>query len=361
MDLYALLGVTRTASAADIDRAYRRLARRYHPGVNPGDGAAADRYRQLQEAYAVLADAERRREYDRGVAPPVPAGAIAATVAFEGFDFSRAAEGPVAATFAELFADVFRDAAREATTPSRGLDIEQTARVSFLEAARGVDVRLSVTRQERCPQCAGHGRVSRAAVVCPACRGGGARRWARGHMVFTRPCETCGGQGQVTTDPCRACAGVGVAPRTEVVTLALPPGIEPGARVAVPGRGHAGARGGHGGDLYVTVEVDAHPYFRRAGLDVHLTLPVAVHEAILGARVDVPTPTGRARLKIPPGTAAGRRFRLAGQGIAGPEGPGDLVVTTAIVVPTTIAERSRALVREFGERSGGDVRRPLFE
>ncbi len=361
MDLYTRLGVTRAASAADIDRAYRRLARRYHPGVNPGDRAAAERYRQLQEAYAVLADAERRREYDRGVAPDVAAGTVTATVAFEGFDFSRAAEGPVAATFAELFADVFRDAAREATTPSRGLDIEQTARVSFLEAARGVEARLSVTRQERCPPCAGHGRVSRAAVVCPACRGVGAGRWARGHMVFTRPCDSCGGQGQVTSDPCRACGGAGVAPRTEVVTLALPPGIESGARVAVPGRGHAGARGRPAGDLYLTVDVDPHPYFRRDGRDVTLTLPVAVHEAILGARVEVPTPTGRARLKVPPGTAAGRRFRLGGQGIPGPDGPGDLVVTIEIVVPAALDDRSRALVREFGERNGGDVRRSLFE
>jgi molecular chaperone DnaJ len=361
MDFYALLGVTRAASAADIDRAYRRLARRYHPGVNPGDRAAAERYRQLQEAYAVLADAEQRRRYDRGAASEVPAGTVTATVAFEGFDFSRAAEGPVAATFAELFADVFRDAAREATTPSRGLDIEQTARVSFLDAARGVELRLSVTRQERCPHCAGHGRVARAAVVCSACRGAGARRWARGHMVFTRPCETCGGQGQVTSEPCRACAGTGGSPRTEVVTLALPPGIEAGARVAVPGRGHAGARGGPTGDLYVTVDVDVHPHFRRVGRDVHLTLPVAVHEAILGARVEVPTPTGRVRLKIPPGTAAGRGFRLAGQGITGPDGPGDLVVTIEIVVPAVIDERSRALVREFGELNGGDVRRSLFE
>jgi molecular chaperone DnaJ len=361
MDFYALLGVTRAASAADIDRAYRRLARRYHPGVNPGDRAAAERYQHLQEAYAVLADADRRRKYDRGAPSEVPASTVTATVAFEGFDFSRAAEGPVAATFAELFADVFRDAAREATTPSRGLDIEQTARVSFLDAARGVELRLSVTRQERCPHCAGHGRVARTAVVCPACRGAGARRWARGHMVFTRPCESCGGPGQVTSDPCRACAGAGVSPRTEVVTLALPPGIDAGARVAVPGRGHAGARGGPAGDLYVTVDVDAHPHFRRVGRDVHLTLPVAVHEAILGARVEVPTPTGRVRLKIPPGAGAGRRFRLAGQGIAGPDGPGDLVVTIEIVVPAETDERSRALVREFGELNGGDVRRALFE
>jgi molecular chaperone DnaJ len=363
MDLYALLGVTRAATAVEIARAYRRLARRYHPGVNPGDRAAAERYRQLQEAYAVLADAERRRDYDRGARPAPAVSAVTATVAFEGFDFSRAAEGPLAATFAELFADVFRDAAREATSPGRGLDIDETARVSFADAVRGGELRLSVTRQDRCPPCGGHGRLPRAPVVCVACHGAGARRWARGHMVFTRACEKCGGQGQITAEACRGCGGGGLVPRSEVVTLPVPAGIEPGTRVAVPGRGHAGANGGGAGDLYVTIEVDPHPYFRRVGRDVHLTLPVAVHEAVLGARVDVPTPTGRARLRIPPGTPAGRRFRLSGHGLpgGGAEPPGDLVVTIELAVPTELDERSRELVREFGERNAADVRRHLFE
>jgi molecular chaperone DnaJ len=364
MDLYARLGVTRAASAADIDRAYRRLARRYHPGVNPGDQAAADLYRQLQEAYAVLADADRRGEYDRGARAATPVEAVRATIAFEGFDFSGAAEGPVAATFAELFADVFQDAAREATTPTRGADLELTARVSFLEAAEGAEVRLSVTRQDRCSTCAGHGCVARAPGVCPECRGAGTRRWTRGHMVFTRECDACASRGQVTSEPCRACGGAGVTARTEVLTLRLPAGIESGARVAVPGRGHAGARGGPAGDLYVRIDVDPHPHFRRVGRDVHLLLPLAIHEALLGARVDVPTPTGgRARLKVPSGTAAGQQFRVRGQGLAGPgdAAPGDLVVTITIDVPTEIDERSRELVREFGRRNTGDVRRHLFD
>lgn len=362
MDFYALLGLTRAATTADIARAYRRLVRRYHPGINPGDRAAAERYRQLQEAYAVLADAERRREYDR-IGATVAAPTVTATVAFEGFDFSRAADGPVAATFSELFADVFQDAAREATTPARGLDIEARVGLSFVEAVRGAERRLSVTRQERCSACGGHGRVVRTAVVCLACRGSGARRWARGHMIFTRACDTCAGQGQMTSEPCRPCGGAGLAPRTEVVTLRLPPGIEAGQRVAVPGRGHAGARGGPAGDLYVTVDVEPHPHFRRVGRDVHLTLPVAVHEALLGARLDVPTPTGRARLRIPPGTAAGRQFRLAGHGLpaAGADPAGDLVVSVEIVVPATVDDRSRELMREFGARNSTDVRRHLFE
>jgi len=231
MDLYNLLGVDKAASADEIERSYRRLLRRYHPGVNPGDRLAADVYRQIQEAYGVLADAERRREYDCGVTRPVVAE-VEATVSFAGFDFSTPAHGPSAATFSELFADVFHDAAREATAPTRGADVETTLPISFEAAMRGGEVPLSVTRMDRCPGCHGDGQVQRPPAYCPACGGQGSRRWARGHMVFTSACDACSGSGQVAVQPCRACRGGGVAPRSVVVTLTLPPGIESGARAA---------------------------------------------------------------------------------------------------------------------------------
>lgn len=360
MDLYSLLGLNRAASADEIERAYRRLARRYHPGVNPGDRVAEEMYRQIQHAYAVLADLERRREYDRGATRAhVP---VEAAVSFEGFDFSAPAEGPLAATFAELFAGVFHQAAREATTPSRGGDLEVTLDLSFIDAVSGGHFPLSVLRQERCQACGGDGRVPRAAMACPPCGGQGARRFARGHMVFTTPCERCAGSGRLTTQPCRACAGVGLQSRSEVVTIALPPGIERGARVAVPGRGHAGARGGPSGDLYVTVDVGEHPFLRRVGRDLHLTLPLAVHEAALGARVDVPALNGPVRLRIPPGTSSGRRLRVQGHGVpsANGEEPGDLIVETQIVLPPIRDERSRELLKEFGRLNEVDVRRELF-
>ncbi|MCC7008394.1 MAG: J domain-containing protein [Acidobacteria bacterium] len=361
MDLYGVLGVARTASAAEVERAYRRLARRYHPGVNPGDRVSAEMYRQIQHAYDVLGDAGRRREYDGGgrLAPePAPA---AATVRLEGFDFTAVAEGSRAATFSELFADVFQDAAREAVAPSRGADLELPLRVSFEEAARGGAVPLSVTRQERCAACAGHGQVRRPPAPCRECGGTGVRRWARGHLVFTKPCDGCAGQGRMLWDQCRACHGLGTVPRTEVVTIAVPAGLESGARIAVPGRGHAGARGGPTGDLYVTVDVADHPVFRRAGRDLHVTVPVAVHEAALGARVEVPTLDGVARLHIPPGTPGGRRLRLRGQGIGTADGDrGDLVVDVQIVLPPDLDEDSKALLEEFGRRNDVDVRRHLF-
>jgi molecular chaperone DnaJ len=361
MDLYTLLGLSRTASEADIERAYRRLARLYHPGVNPGDRVSQERYREVQEAYVVLGDATRRREYDRGPAPP-PARPAEPAVAFEGFDFSAAAEGPLAATFAELFSDVFKQAAVEATSPTRGADVELDADLSFADAMQGVDAALSVTRQERCPGCQGRGRVDRPPVPCPACGGARSRRWARGHLVFTKLCEACEGRGRLESEACRVCAGVGTTPRTEVVTAQVPPGIEDDARIAVPGHGHAGARGGPAGDLYVRIHVGSHPFFRREGRDIHLTLPVAVHEAALGARLDVPTLDGVARLRIPPGTTSGQQFRLAGRGVGGRlEAAGDLVVEVQIALPPVLDDASRELLREFGRLNGADVRRHLFE
>jgi molecular chaperone DnaJ len=364
MDLYSFLGVSRAASADEIERAYRRLARRYHPGINPGDRVAAETFRRVQQAYEVLGHAEHRQEYDRGVSRTV-ATEVQAAVSFEGFDFSAPAEGPLAATFSELFADVFQEAARQVASPTRGAALEATAQVSFEDAVRGGQCVLSIMRQERCPSCAGDGRIARPAVSCPACGGLGGRRWARGHLVFTKPCEACDSTGRLTSQPCGSCGASGVCPRSEVVTLLIPPGIESGARMAVPGRGHAGARGGPAGDLYVTIEVPDHPFFRRDGRDLRLTLPVAVHEAALGARVDVPTLDGPVRLRIPPGTPSGQRLRLRGHGVppsSGADGddPGDLIVEMQIVLPPVKDERSRELLREFGRLNDVDVRKHLF-
>jgi len=186
----------------------------------------------------------------------------------------------------------------------------------------------------------------------------------RGHMVFTRACDHCGGAGRLQTQPCRACGGSGVQARSEVVTVTVPPGVESGSRIAVPGRGHAAARGARPGDLYVTVSVADHPHFRRVGRDIHLTLPVAIHEAVLGARVDVPTLDGRIRLRIPPGTASGQRLRLRGRGVPPVPGvdaeAGDLIVEVQIVLPPIRDERSRELLREFGRLNDQDVRAGLF-
>jgi molecular chaperone DnaJ len=200
-------------------------------------------------------------------------------------------------------------------------------------------------------------------MMCAGCGGQGVQRAARGHMVFSRTCDICDGSGRIAVQPCRACAGAGLQPRGEVVTIPVPAGIEPDARIALPGRGHAGARGGPAGDLYVTVRVPPHRYFRREGRDLHLTLPVAVHEAALGARVTVPALDGPVAIRIRPGTSSGDRLRVRGRGVPGatPETTGDLVVEARIVLPPMEDLRARELMQEFGRLQTEDVRRHLFE
>lgn len=365
MDLYSVLDVTPAATPAEVERAYLRLARRYHPGINPGDRLAADRFRQVQEAYEVLGDAARRREYDQR--QPGQSGRTASvvetTISFEGFDFSAQAQGGEAATFSEMFADVFQDAARKVTAPDRGAPMELSMQISFEEALRGGPVPVSVVRQARCQACGGSGAAPIAPQPCSACRGQGATRWARGHMVFTKACEPCDGTGRLTRAGCRACGATGVQARSEVVTVQIPAGLDGTARVVVPGRGHVGARGGAPGDLYVTVEVLPHPVFRREGRDLHVTVPVAIHEAALGAKIDVPTLDGPVKVRVPPGTSSGTRLRVRRHGVpAVREGqdPGDLIVETQVVMPQVADERSKALLREFAELNPTDVRAHLF-
>jgi molecular chaperone DnaJ len=363
MDLYQVLQLRRDASADEIERSYRRLARRYHPGVNPGDRLAEELYRQVQSAYGVLGDPDRRREYDLGGAAGPALAQVEATVSFQGFDFSATAEGPQAGTFSELFADVFHDAARRATAGDRGLEIDADLRLSFEDAIRGGQFPISVARHDRCPACAGDGRQRRAPSPCPHCAGQGTLRWARGHMVFAKSCERCDGSGRLTLQTCATCGGAGVAVRSEVVTVSIPPGAENGARLVVPGRGHS-VRGGATGDLYVTLQVGEHPYFQRRGRNLELRLPVAVHEAALGARVDVPTLEGAVRLKIPPGTQSGQRFRISGKGVPPAAGrdhaPGDLLVEIQIVLPPITDEQSKELLRAFGRLNDSNVREHLF-
>jgi len=363
MDLYGALDLTPAATPADIERAYTRLARRYHPGINPGDRLGAERFRQVQEAYGVLADAGRRRQYDAGRLRR-SAAVLEAAVEFDGFDFSAAVHGAEAATFSELFADVFQDAARRAVEANQGTSLELTMQVSFEEAMRGGAIPVSVSRRERCPACRGSGAVALDALGCPACEGRGAIRWARGHMVFTKTCGSCGGSGEVSLAACRSCASTGLQTRSEVVTVHVPAGIEAGARLVVPGRGHAGERGGEAGDLYVTIDVAPHRIFRRDGRDLLVTVPVAIHEAALGARIEVPSLSGPIKARVPPGTQTGTRLSIRGQGVPDPdrpEGAGDLIVEIQLALPPVRDERSKALLREFAHLNPVDVRAHLFD
>jgi molecular chaperone DnaJ len=362
MDLYIVLGVQREATPADIKRAYRRLARRFHPDINPGDREAAARFRQILEAYETLIDPDRRRRYDSGSGPRVPEDANA--FGFAGFDFSHAADAHRATTFGDLFEDVFtRRVERERTSGGeRGADLHLKASLSFEQAWRGADWSVTLTRHDTCRSCAGSGYHRSVESRCLSCEGTGVVRSVRGHMVFSKNCPHCGGSGRLRQLRCETCHGQGVETRSESVSVHIPAGVADGARVRVPAKGHAGSRGGPPGDLYIDVEVAQHPVYRRVGDDLCLTLPIAVHEAALGARIEVPTPDGAARLRVPPGTQSGQRFRLRERGVPSPRGGrrGDLVVEVRLMLPKILDERSKELLREFGRINGESVRDELL-
>jgi molecular chaperone DnaJ len=355
MDLYIVLGVQHDATESDIKRAYRRLARRYHPDINPGDQSAAMRFRQVMEAYEVLIDREQRHRYDQGQPPASPESPRSG---FEGFDFTASGAAP-AATFGDLFAEVLVDrAARSAAPLQRGADLHQEVRLSFEDALTGLDYPLTITRRELCRTCAGTGAIQLQASPCATCEGTGAVRSVRGHMVFSRSCGACGGTGQRRPRACQACAGSGREVRSEAVSVGIPPGVVDGERLRVPGKGDAGVRGAEAGDLYVTVWVRPHEHLRREGDDIHMVLPVAIHEAALGARVDVSGPYGVVKLRVPPGTQSGQRFRLRGRGAASTRRPdrGDLVVEIRLMLPPLLDEQSKELLRQFGRINGTSVR-----
>ncbi len=358
MDFYIILGLAREATLGDIKRAYKRLARRYHPDINPGDSMAAAHFRQIAEAYTTLSDPERRRKYDATGHITDREGGESG-VGFQGFDFSINVEGPDAPTFGDLFADVLhqREAA-SANVSERGADLHHALTLTFEEAARGGQRAVTLTRQEHCRRCKGNGLLV-VEGACTFCRGEGSVKSARGHMVFTRPCSHCGGTGQRRPTRCPACDGQQVEMRTETVNISVPPGLAEGARIRVPGKGHGGRNGGEHGDLYITVQVLPHELFRREGDDLLIVVPVAIHEAALGAKITVPSLDGPARLRVPPGTQSGQRFRIREHGLPSPRDGrrGDLVVEARLVLPKTLDQRSKELLQEFGRLNSEDVRK----
>ena len=361
MDLYIVLGLERSAVLADVKRAYKRLARKYHPDINPGDRMAAAQFRQIAEAYETLSDPDRRQRYDMTGA--TARGESGTTYGFEGFDFTISVHGTEAPTFGDLFADVLqqREARHDDGTAERGADLHQTVTLDFEEAMRGSQRPVTVTRQELCRACRGSGHLPISETRCLHCHGAGTVKSARGHMVFSKPCAQCGGSGRQAQTPCPSCGGQQVEMRTEPLTINVPPGMADSARIRVPGKGHVGRNGGASGDLYITLHVQPHPLFQREGDDLHLTVPIAVHEAALGAKIEVPSLDGAARLRVPPGTQSGQRFRLRERGVPSARDGrrGDLVIEVKLVLPKLLDERSKELLREFGRINASDIRQDL--
>jgi len=363
MDFYVILGLERGATLNDVKRAFRRLARKYHPDINPGDRVAASHFEQISQAYETLSDPERRRHYDTaGVERTAPEVAFG----FEGFDFSVSVSGAAAPTFGDLFADVFQPPVlrQDGSAPERGADIYQTLALTFAEAMAGGQRAITITREERCRRCDGVGALRSSEVRCAACHGAGVVKSTRGHMVFSKPCADCLGTGHRADVRCPACAGRQIEIRAEIVAVNLPPGLADGARVRLRGKGHAGRNHGEYGDLIAAVTVGADPVFRREGNDIHVVLPIGIDEAALGAKLEAPAfdaaTDGPARVRIPPGTQSGQRFRVRGRGAPARDGVrGDLVVEVRVALPRVLDERSKELLREFGRlNAASEVRQP---
>ena len=377
-DYYAVLGVKRDAGAEEIRKAYRRLARKLHPDVNPNNKAAEERFKDVQEAYDVLGDPKKREFFDRvgfysdqafqqGAAgfepPPSPGGEGRRPPPgfdFGGFDFDPAAAGGGrrgGASFRDIFSNLFRGQAEEPEIAASDLEFQAT--IGFWDAIRGGVVRLPITRQDKCPQCGGSG-VGAGRGVCPECDGKGQVTQSAGGMKFNLRCASCGGSGKAGA-VCPRCHGEGRVPVSETLETRIRPGTREGARLRIPGKGNWGPNGP--GDLYLVIHIQPHPLFHRRGNDIHIQVPVTLTEAALGATIAVPTIDGRALLKLPAGTQNGQRLRLAERGVASSQHAGvrgDQYVEVQVQVPKVTDERARELLREFERLHPEDVRAQIL-
>jgi molecular chaperone DnaJ len=375
-DYYELLGVERKASTKDIRTAFRKLARKYHPDLNPGDKAAEEKFKQLQEAYDILSDSKKRQMYDQygfysdNAPPPGYSGGqdqgSGQNVNFDfgGFDFGGGGgEAGGGASFRDLFGQFFggRQGSRAVESEQEpGGDLEYQIEIDFWDAVRGAVKKLQITRMDSCDTCHGTGAVG-TPQTCPTCQGSGNVQQTAGKMRFNVPCSRCGGTGKLRT-ACKNCGGEGRVRKTETIEVRIPAGVASGGRVRVPGKGNAGTMGAPAGDLYLQVLVKPHPFFERRGNDLYTKVPVTVPEASLGAKVEVPTIDGRSLVRIPPGTSSGKTLRLKEKGVPSARNGarGDQYVEIQILVPEPTDERVRNLMKELEEVVPADPRKDLF-
>jgi molecular chaperone DnaJ len=385
-DYYETLGVERGASEDEIRKAYRRLARKHHPDLNPGDKAAEEKFKTVQEAYDVISDPKKRQMYDQvgfysengmpepGAGGPFPGGGI--NFDFGGFDFEQFAKGGAGGRaergtserpgagfggFRDIFSQVFNRGGTSHEAPERGTDLEYALNIDFWQSIKGTQVKLNINRHETCPTCHGTGSAGGNTPTCPECNGTGSVSQMAGAMRFNLTCPRCHGTGHLQ-NVCPTCFGDGRVTRQDAVEVRIPPGVQNGARLRVGGKGNAGTRGAPAGDLYITVRVDPHPLFERDGDNIRIKVPISVSEAGLGAKVEVPTIDGRALLKIPQGTENGQKFRLREKGVfnARKNSRGDQIVEVVLKAPDTGNERTRELLREMSQIETADPRAGLW-
>ena len=348
-DYYEILGVPRSASEQEIKSAYRKLALKYHPDRNHGDKTAEERFKEAAEAYAVLADGDKRGLYDRfghsGVSGTSPGGPGFDPTVFSDFGDILGGLGDVFG-----FGDILSGGGRKRSAGGRGVDLRYDLEISFEEAATGIEKTLEIPRDESCKRCNGSGATpGTAPQTCPQCRGRGQLRYQQGFFTVARTCGHCSGTGQIISSPCSVCRGQGRVPRQHKLTVKIPAGIASGQRLRLLGEGEQGARGGSAGDLYVFVQVQEHSFFRRDGDDLTCEVPVAYPTLALGGEISVPTLNGSERIQIPKATQADTRFRLRNKGMPNVSGhrSGDLYVVVRAAIPRKLTKEQRSLIEEL--------------
>jgi molecular chaperone DnaJ len=368
-DYYQILGVDRTASQEDIRKAYRKLARKYHPDINPGNKEAENTFKDLSVAYDVLGDPDKRKLYDEFGEAGLAAGfdAEKARTYRQWQDRSARSRGGAHEYNVDDLGDIFGDlggifgGGRAASTGlMRGGDIEAAMDIDFLDAVRGFQTSLTLQRPVLCETCHGSGTKPRSVpVTCPECGGSGGKPVVQGPLQFRITCPRCGGSGKLPGDPCTTCGGTGRVQRAETIRVNIPPGAEPGKRIRLRGKGEAGVRGGAAGDLYIVPRIRPHPILTRSGRDLSMDLPITVGEALRGASIEVPTPVGVVKVKIPAAAQSGQRLRIKGKGVPaqGKESAGDLYLNLMVRVPND--EIAQDVIDKIDRAYGENVRKDL--
>lgn len=360
-DYYEVLGVSRSASDADLKRAYRRLARKFHPDVNPGDHSSEAKFKEISEAYQILTDPQKRAAYDQfghaAFTPPSPGSPGAGAGWPGGVRYETVNVGDLGDLgLGDIFEEFLGKSAGGRRTrirhdePVRGADSYQSLTIDFKDAYTGKTVEMEFLRRVTCTKCGGtRAEPGHPPKTCPDCKGAGQKAVQRGFITMAQPCNRCGGKGTVITNLCTQCSGRGYTSRMERVSVRIPAGVDTGSKVRLTGKGEPGENGGPPGDVLINVEVRTHPPFERRGDNTYINLPITFAEAALGAEVEVPTPGGLVMMRIPPGTESGRQFRLRGRGFphVNSVGSGDLFADIRIVVPRSLDMKSRELVREL--------------
>lgn len=352
-DYYEILGVDRNASDADIKKAYRRLAMRYHPDRNPDQGEkAASRFKEAKRAYEILSDADKRAAYDQFGHAGVDAGAD-----------GGASGDPFNTIFGDIFGEVFGGRRGAGNQSRRGANLRYRLELDFTQAIFGDTVRITIPRAVTCSTCSGSGaRPGAGLSACGRCGGSGQTQIRQGIFSIRQTCGACGGEGRVVSSPCADCSGKGTVSTSDEISLKVPPGVDTGDRSRVRGKGNAGPRGGLPGDLLVEMQVRPHPLYERDGGDLHCRFPVSFATAALGGEVQVPTLTGSVKLKIPAGTQSGRAFRLRGRGVRPARGgrAGDLYCHIEVETPVGLSRKQRRLLEQFSSETerAGDKQHP---